>query len=101
MQILDATLRSMALSLAVALLTGALGSLMAWLVTRTELVGRRTLSGVLSVPYAIPAYLLGMAWVVLGNPTVGLLKEAFPTSQGIYGFWGMVWVESMVAFACP
>jgi iron(III) transport system permease protein len=98
--ILDAAARSLALGATVALLAGALGSVLAWLMTRTEFPGRRTLSSLLSIPYALPAYLLGMAWIVLGNPTVGLLKGIFPGS-GIYGFWGIVLVETTVAFAFP
>ncbi|MGK5081796.1 iron ABC transporter permease [Bdellovibrionota bacterium FG-1] len=98
--VLDATIRSLAISVVVALLSGFLGVVMAWVVTRTDAPGADILGGVLSVPYAIPAYLLGMAWVVLGNPQVGLLKAFFPSS-GSYGFWGIVFVETSVAFAFP
>jgi iron(III) transport system permease protein len=96
--ILEATARSVALGLAVALLSGAAGVTMAWLVSRADLPGRAALAGLLSVPYAIPAYLLGMAWVVLANPTVGLLRDWMPSA---YGFWGMALVEASVAFAFP
>jgi iron(III) transport system permease protein len=97
----DALLRSLQLSAAVALASGILGCAMAWLVTRTDVPGARALRGLLSVPYALPAYLLAMAWVVLANPAVGLLREFLPFENGIYGFWGMVFVETLVAFAFP
>jgi iron(III) transport system permease protein len=98
--VIEALLRSVGIASVVALLSGALGIAMAWLVSRTDLPGARALSGLLSVPYAIPAYLIGMAWVVLGNPTVGLLRDWLPAG-GSYGFWGIVLVETTVAFAFP
>ncbi len=98
--VVEALVRSLSLSLAVALISGAAGCLVAWLVTRSDIGGGGALSGLFSMPYAIPAYLLGMAWIVLGNPAVGAIKEIFPQS-GVYGFHGMVLVESTVAFAFP
>ncbi len=98
--VLQATLYTLAMAVAVSALAGAAGLILAWLVSRTDLPGGRSLSGMLAVPYALPAYLLGMAWVVLGNPTVGLLK-AFLPAQGSYGFWGIVFVEASVACAFP
>lgn len=100
-QVLTAAFRSLTLSLSVALLAGVAGLCLAWLVTRTDFPGRGRFQSLLAIPYAIPAYLLGMAWVVLGNPTVGLLKDFLPSAQGSYGFWGMTWVEASVAFAFP
>lgn len=98
--VLEATGRTLALAGSVAALAGLFGGGLAWLLTRTDLSGSRVLGRLLSVPYALPAYLLGMAWVMLGNPTVGLLKHWLPT-QGAYGFGGMTWVETSVAFAFP
>jgi iron(III) transport system permease protein len=99
-EIWQATARSLEVSGTVALISGAWGCLMAWLVARTDLPGAQRLRGLLSVPYAIPPYLLAMAWVVLGNPKVGLLRDWMP-AQGSYGFWGITLVESCVAFAFP
>lgn len=98
--VIEALARSLSLSLVVALVSGATGCLAAWLVTRSDVGGSRALAGLFSMPYAIPAYLLGMAWIVLGNPAVGAIRELFPEG-GIYGFHGMVLVESTVAFAFP
>ena len=98
--VVDALMRSLGIAAAVALLAGGLGIVMAWLTSRTDLPGGGLLSSLLSVPYAIPAYLLAMAWVVLGNPTVGLLRAWLPAG-GTYGTWGIVLVEASVAFAFP
>lgn len=91
---------TIALGLCVALFAGAAGLLLAWFVSRTDVWGRETLASVLSMPYAVPPYLLGIAWVILGNPTVGLLKDWMP-EQGMYGFMGMTFVLASVAFAYP
>src|SRR4051812_12357483 len=96
----EALVRSLEIAGAVSLLAGGLAIGLAWLVSRTDLPGARALSRLLSIPYAIPAYLLAMAWVVLGNPTVGILRGWLPSS-GSYGFWGIVGVETCVAFAFP
>jgi len=98
--ILEATIRSLAVSLTAAALAGVAGLLLAWLTARTDLPGARSLSSLLSLPYALPPYLLGMAWVVLGNPTVGLLRGILP-GQGSYGFWGITLVLASVTFALP
>lgn len=95
--IIDATIRSLGLGLTVALLSGILGCVFSWLLSRTDIPGGRYLRSLLSVPYAIPCYLLGMAWIVLGNPTVGFFKDFLP-AQGSYGFWGVALVETSVAF---
>ncbi len=98
--LLEATLRSVQISLITAMVSGLLGVVLAWLVSRTEFTSRKTVASLLSVPYALPPYLLGMAWVVLGNPTVGILR-AFLPSNGAYGTLGICFVLSSVAFAFP
>jgi iron(III) transport system permease protein len=98
--IVEATLRSLAVSGVAAALAGAGGLVLAWLISRTDLPMRETVGGLLSLPYALPPYLLGMAWVVLGNPKVGILRAWLPAG-GSYGFWGMTLVLGSVAFAFP
>lgn len=100
MMVMDALLRSLGIAASVSLIAGALGIVMAWLVSRTDVPAGRLLSGLLSVPYAIPAYLLGMAWIVLGNPSVGIFRAWMPAG-GCYGVLGIILVEASVAFAFP
>jgi len=100
MNIFEITLRSIALASAVSLFSGLLGCLFAWLVTRAEIPGRQRWAQWLALPYSVPAYLLAMAWVVIGNPTIGWLRHFLP-AQGSYGFWGMVCVETTVAMTFP
>lgn len=43
----------------------ALGGSMAWLVTRTNVPGRRFLAGALVVPYMLPSWTFALAWLTL------------------------------------
>lgn len=99
--VIEVLLRTLSIGAVVSLISGALGMSLAWIVTRTQVPGKKQLNILLSVPYALPCFLLAMAWIVLGNPQVGILKELFPTEHGSYGFWGICLVLSSVAFAFP
>ena len=98
--LLDALVRTLWLGTCVALLSGVLAAVMAWLVVRTDIAGGRWFERWLSTPYSLPAYLLALAWMVLGNPSVGLLKDFLPEG-GITSLWGIVFVETSVAFVFP
>jgi len=98
--LLDALLRTLGIGASVALLSGMLATVLAWLVVRTDIAGGRWFERWLSTPYSLPAYLLALAWMVLGNPTVGLLKDLLPEG-GITSLWGIVFVETSVAFVFP
>ena len=91
---------SLGLGAATALVSAILGSFFAFLVTRLSIPLRGLLSSLLAVPYALPAYLLGMAWITLANPSSGPLSVLFPGGT-IYGFFGILFVESSVAFVFP
>lgn len=76
----------------------------AWLIERTDLPGARWLHRVFTLSYALPSYLLAIAWVVLANPSVGwlnlLAKRLFGVERlvSIYSLWGVVFVEASVLF---
>jgi len=49
-----------------------LGGMLSWLITRTDLPGRRWLRPVLTIPYIIPSFALALAWETLfRSPMVG------------------------------
>ncbi len=91
---------SLSLSIGVALLSGFLALPLSWLFCRTNLRGRRFFEKAFTLPYALPGYLLAMAWVTLGNPQVGLLKAFLPRT-GIYGPGGILFVETCLALSFP
>ncbi len=52
-------------SLCVIVITLALGSLLGWLVSRTDLLGKRWFSTALVVPYMVPSWTFALAWLAL------------------------------------
>jgi iron(III) transport system permease protein len=60
---LDLVLRSLSLTAAVTVLCIVIGVTAAWLVTRSDLRGRRVLRVLFALPLAVPSYLSAFAWV--------------------------------------
>jgi len=53
----------------------SLGGVLAWLITRTDLIGRRWFASVLIVPYMLPAWTFALAWAtIFRNRTGGGFK---------------------------
>ncbi|MGV0717670.1 iron ABC transporter permease [Mycolicibacterium sp. XJ662] len=76
--------RSLLLVAVVTVACVVLGVGLAVLVTRTDLRGRRALAVVLTLPLAMPSYLLAYLWV-----------SAFPIAAG---FWGAALVLTLVSY---
>ena len=72
---------------------------LAFLVTRTNLFGRKFFRSIFLMTYMVPPYVGAMAWMRLLNPKVGtinvILEKMFGLSEApfnIYSIGGMVWV---------
>ncbi|MCK5515403.1 MAG: hypothetical protein KAI39_00910, partial [Desulfobulbaceae bacterium] len=62
-------------SLCVIVITLMLGSTLGWLVSRTDLLGRRWFSTALVVPYMVPSWTFALAWLaIFRNRTTGGLN---------------------------
>lgn len=88
-----ATLETALLSLAVTGLAVPLGASLAFILERTDVFGQsgRWLKSVLTLPLAIPPYLVAMAWALLGNGKSGLLNRPFLEPLfDLYGRDGMI-----------
>lgn len=79
-----------------------LGTIMAWLVERTDLPARALVRVMIILPMATPPVLLAISWVMLLSPRTGffndLLKAAFGTEDAvfnIYSLTGMIFVEML------
>lgn len=73
----------------------------AWLIERTDLPGAGWLRRIFTLSYALPSYLLAIAWVLLANPGVGWLNRLAPSGEAwidIYSLGGVIFVESSVLF---
>ncbi len=82
----------------------ALGVGLAWLVSRTDLPGRRLWRTVILLPYMIPPFIGAMAWVYLLSP-VGYLNQAWMAATGspdplyvIYGPTGIILVLMLYGY---
>ena len=60
---LELTLRSLTLAASVTLACLVIGTSLAWLVTRTDLPGRRIVQVVVGLPLALPSYVAAWSWL--------------------------------------
>lgn len=81
---LDLVLRSLLLAGAVTAASAMIAVPAAWLVTRTNLIGRRIWRVVLALPLAIPSYLSAFAWI--------------SWRPGLAGFWGALLVLTLASY---
>jgi len=67
-----------------AVLALLVGGILSWLITRTDLPGKRLLRPVLTIPYIIPAFAIALAWGALfRSPRIGGLPGLFEFAFGI------------------
>ena len=82
----------------VGLLCLTLGVPLAWILTRTDLPMKRHFRSWFCLPYAIPPFVGAIGWIILANPTSGVLNQWFGLHLNIYSFWGLIWVETSFLF---
>lgn len=98
--ILAAIYNSFSLALARQLISIVVGILLAWLLARTDLPMRGWLEFSFWLSYFIPSLPVALGWILLLDPTYGLINSslsALPFGKGplfnVYSFWGIVWVH--------
>jgi len=87
-------------------ITGTLvGTLFAWLVTRTDLPFKKTMKLLFLVPFMLPAFIGALAWKMLLSPRAGYINRFFMEYLGfdspifnIYSYAGIILVETMYLF---
>lgn len=79
-----------------------LGIALAWLVERTDLPGKTSIRILLTLPMAIPPFLLAIGWIMLLSPRIGvintILRDTFGLAEApfnIYSVTGMVFVQAL------
>jgi len=96
-------------SAAVGFLCLAVAAPMAWLVSRSDLPGKRALRMLILASFVTPPFLGAFAWVLLGGPNAGLLNQWYYALAGlkpfeatplinIFSVWGMVFVMALYTF---
>src|SRR6266550_2302056 len=101
-------LNTLTVSLAATVMALVLGFVMAWIITRTNVPGRRFFEQVMVVPYYLTPLLGALAWSLLGTPESGFLNQVWRALGGegyvvdINTPGGIAWVmalfEGSVAF---
>ena len=81
-------------SFAVGVLCLALGLPLAWLLTRTNLPFKKFFRSGFCLPYAIPPFVGAIGWIILANPTSGVLNHWLGLNLNIYSYTGLIWVET-------
>lgn len=86
----------------------AIGFVLAWILTRTNIPGRNRLERLMELPYYMTPLVGAMAWGILAAPKTGLLNQGWKILGGgadlfdIYSPMGIAWVmalfEGTVAF---
>jgi iron(III) transport system permease protein len=84
------------------------GFLLAWILTRTAIPGRRHLERLMELPYYMTPLVGALAWGILAGPKSGLVNQAWHQLGGpadlfnVYSIFGISWVmalfEGTVAF---
>jgi iron(III) transport system permease protein len=98
--IVRAIYNSFSLALARQLIALVIGILLAWLIARTDLPMARSLEFSFWVSYFIPSLPVALGWILLLDPSYGVINNsltALPFIKGpifdVYSFWGIVWVH--------
>ena len=101
-------LNTLTVSVAATVMALVLGFVMAWIITRTNVPGRRLFEQMMVVPYYLTPLLGALAWSLLGTPESGFLNQVFRALGGkeylidINTPYGIAWVmalfEGSVAF---
>jgi iron(III) transport system permease protein len=78
-----------------------LGTLLAYLIVRTDVPGKRLMFAASLVPLIIPGILHTIAWIFLADEHIGVVNQHFvePLTGGrafnVLSVWGMIWVEGL------
>src|SRR5713226_6491196 len=101
-------LKTLTVSAAATVMALVFGFVMAWILTRTNVPGRRLFEQLMAVPYYLTPLLGALAWSLLGTPESGFINQYWRALGGadhlidINTPWGIAWVmalfEGAVAF---
>jgi iron(III) transport system permease protein len=101
-------LNTLTVSLAATVMALVFGFVMAWILARTNVPGRRTFEQLMAVPYYLTPLLGALAWSLLGSPESGFINQVWRALGGHsylinvntpYGIaWVMALFEGSVAF---
>lgn len=101
----EALKMSLQIALCVTATCTAVGTLFAWLVTRTDLPFKPVMKVLFTIPFMLPAFIGALAWKMLLSPRAGYINQLWMELWGtraalfnVYSFWGIVVIETMYLF---
>jgi len=102
---LKAIWNSLIISFWVGVIAVAVGSLLGWLVTRTDLPFKRAVRALVMASFVTPPFLGAFAWMLLAGPNAGLLNNWYRSAFGsetalvnIFTIEGLIFVMALYSF---
>ena len=103
--LLKAIWNSLIISFWVGCIAVVIGSLLAWLVTRTDLPFKRTVRALVMASFVTPPFLGAFAWTLLAGPNAGMLNKLYRSVTGaegalfnIFTMEGLIFVMALYSF---
>ncbi len=94
-----AILNTIFVSGCVAFLSVMTSLLLAFLLVRTDTPFPRVLTNLLTLPYVIPPFIGAIGWIILANPSSGLINQVLGQQVfNIYTYAGVIFVEFSFLF---
>ena len=87
--------RSILVGVGVTALATVIGAPLAWLTVKTDLRGKRWVELSAIIPFFTSTFIGALAWILLGNPTNGVLKLWFGIPINVYSVGGIIWVTAL------
>jgi iron(III) transport system permease protein len=95
-------INSLQFAFGAALVSFFIGTLLAWIIERTNTPFRKLFTAITIVPLIIPGILFTISWIFLASPKIGVLNVVTTSLFGlskplfnIYSMGGMIWVDGL------
>ncbi|WP_025424210.1 ABC transporter permease [Sodalis praecaptivus] len=99
---LEAAWNSLRLVISVVVCSTVIGTLLAWIVARTDTPGRNLVVGAVGITFVIPTFITVIAWIFLAAPNSGYLNRLLMAwlhlsspPFNVIGFNGLVLIETI------
>jgi iron(III) transport system permease protein len=83
----------------------AVGGVLAWLVTRTDLPWKKTIRALIMASFVTPPFLGAFAWTLLAGPNAGVLNQLYRSLTGpdnvlfnVFTMHGLIFVMALYSF---
>lgn len=98
----EAAVNTVVMAVAATLIAAVVAVPMAWLCERSTMIGRRAITSLVFLTFMNPPLLLGLAYVMIFGPNVGILTgalQAIGIDSTVYSWWGLILVTACTSYA--